>query len=95
MAESDGPIEVVIPSEPAKIADIRVRKVNWLKVLEILDANPGQWHLIGEFDQSIRTHIRKGRYKYIDPTKYECVTRRIAGKAPTRANVHMRRLPDA
>ena len=95
MEESHGPVEVVTPSDPTKTMDIRVRNVNWRKILSILDETPGQWFLIGELDQSVRTHIRKGRYKYIDPTKYECVTRRIEGGKSYRANIHMRRIPDA
>lgn len=92
--EPDSPaIESVTLADPPKTSGIRVRKVNWLKVLSLLDEKPGEWHLIGEFDQSLRTHIRHGRYKYIDPTKYEVVTRRVVGKEhTTRASIYMRRI---
>lgn len=84
-------ISAVAPAEPPKTRTIRVRKVDWIKVLAILDEKPGEFHLIGEFDQSLRTQIRKGKYSYIDPSLYEVVTRRIQGKPRTRANIYMRR----
>lgn len=87
-------IETVEPSEPPAPTGIRVRKVNWVKVLQILDANPGVWHLIGEFDQSVRSHINKGRYKYIDPKIYEAVTSRIPDKPRQIAELRMRRRVD-
>ena len=84
-------ISAVVPADPPKTRTIRVRKVDWLKVLANLDEKPGEWHLIGEFDQSLRTQIRKGKYSYIDPSLYEVVSRRIQGKPRTRANIYMRR----
>jgi hypothetical protein len=84
-------ISRVVPAEPPETKSIRVRKVDWIKVLAILDAKPGEFHLIGEFDQSLRTKIREGRYSYIDPSLYEVVTRRIPDKPRTRADLYMRR----
>jgi hypothetical protein len=92
MESTSTAIESVTPAEPPKSSGIRVRKVNWVKVLSLLDEKPGEWHLIGEFDQSLRTHIRQGRYKYIDPSKYEVVTRRLEGERTTRATLYMRRI---
>lgn len=91
MEQDHAPISTVVPAEPPKTRSIRVRKVDWLKVLAMLDEKPGEWHLIGEFDQSLRTQIRKGKYSYIDPALYEAVTRRIAEKPRTRAMLYMRR----
>jgi hypothetical protein len=77
----------------------RVRLVDWHKVLKQLDEasinNPGDWGLVGEFDQSLRTHIRQGRYKYIDPAVYEVTTRRAAGKQRSRALLYMRKKPSS
>jgi hypothetical protein len=74
----------------------RVRLVNWHDVMRQIDesavTNPGAWGAVGEFDQSVRTHIRAGRYKHIDPLKYEVTTKR-AGDKPNRAIVYMRRRP--
>lgn len=59
----------------------RIRKVDWVKMLEICDKaaieEPGKWGLIGVFDRSVRSHIANGRYSYIDPSKYEVTTRKI------------------
>lgn len=84
-------ISAVTPADPPVTRTIRVRKVDWLKVLAILDAEPGVFHLIGEFDQSLRTQIRKGKYAYINPDLYEVVSRRIKDKPRTRADIYMRR----
>lgn len=91
MEPDNAAITAVTPADPPKTRTIRVRKVDWLKVLAILDEKPGEFHLIGEFDQSLRTQIRKGKYSYIDPALYEVVTRRIPDKGRTRANLYMRR----
>lgn len=91
MEPDHAPISAVAPAEPPKANAIRVRKVDWLKVLSMLDEKPGEWHIVGEFDQSLRTRIRQGSYSYIDPAKYEVVTRRAAGKPRTRGDLYMRR----
>jgi len=74
------------------VAQRRIRRVDWDKIMKILDSNPGEWAAIGEFDQSVRTHIRNGRYSYIDPSKYQASTRKIPGKPRTRATLLMRRV---
>lgn len=76
----------------------RVRLVDWAAVLKQLDQaaidTPGDWGEIGVFDQSLRTHIRQGRYAHIDPTKYEVTTRRAPGEKRSRAILFMRRRPE-
>jgi hypothetical protein len=84
-------IETVAPAEPPTG---RIRLVNWSKVLPILDASPGVWHLIGEFNQSVRTHINQGRYPNIDPAIYLAKTARIEGQERKRGNLYMMRKPE-
>lgn len=86
--------QVIDTVEPCEPPTGRVRLVNWSKVLTILDANPGVWHLIGEFNQSVRTHINQGRYPYIDPALYFAKTSRIPGKDRVRGNLYMMRKPE-
>jgi hypothetical protein len=74
----------------------RVRLVDWQKVLASLDElherEPGKWGLIGEFDQSVRSNIRRGHYSRIDPAKYEVTTEKIPGGTNrNRALLYMRR----
>jgi hypothetical protein len=70
----------------------RIRKVDWMKVLEELDQNPGEWALIGIFDRSIRSHIAHGRYSYIDPALYEVTTTKLdSGYPKNMGNLFMRR----
>lgn len=88
MEQTDQPIKEVTFGELQELKTKRVRKVDWYKVLAQLDANPGVWGLVGEFDQSMRTHINKGRFSYIDPTIYEAAARKTVGH---RANIHVRR----
>lgn len=90
MEPDSGVIEAVTPAEPP---NRRIRLVNWGKVLAILDANPGTWHLIGEFNQSLRTHINQGRYPHIDPTLYLAKTGKADGKDRKRGNLYMMRKP--
>ena len=81
-------ISTVVPAEPPKG---RIRIVDWTKVLAILDANPGVWHLIGEFNQSLRTHINQGRYSSIDPALYLARTSKTGERK--RGNLYMMRRP--
>jgi hypothetical protein len=71
-------------------ARARIRETDWLSVIRYLDDNPEEIAFIGVMDQSIRTHIRKGRFKYIDPSKYEVWTESFDGSR-TRAKVYMRK----
>jgi len=75
----------------------RIRLVDWEKVLTQLDeaslSGSTEWGLVGTFDQSVRTHIRQGRYKSIDPSKYEVTTRLSPGEKRSRALLYMRRKP--
>lgn len=70
----------------------RVRKVDWRKVLDLCETHESVH--IGVMDQSVRTHVRNGRYKYIDPRKYEVWTERVPGSR-TQAHIYMRKKPDA
>ena len=69
----------------------RVRKIDWRKVLEQCEIHDVVY--IGVVDQSLRTHIRNGRFKYIDPKKYEAWTEAHEGSR-TRARLYMRKKPD-
>ena len=69
----------------------RVRKIDWRRVIEELDALPPQTDaLIGVVDQSVRTHLKKGRYSYIDPSRYVIWTEGLPGSR-TQARLYMRR----
>ena len=83
--------QVIDTVEPCEPPTGRVRLVNWSKVLTILDANPGVWHLIGEFNQSLRTHINQGRYSSIDPALYLARTSKTGDRK--RGNLYMMRRP--
>jgi predicted choloylglycine hydrolase len=91
MADDGSAISSVEFAEPNTTPKRRIRRVDWVKILSILDSKPGEWAKIDEFDQSVRSHIRSGRYSYIDPTLYEAVTERIAGKPRSRGMLFMRR----
>lgn len=70
----------------------RVRKVDWVKVMQELDQKPGEWALIGVLDRSTRSHIARGRYAYIDPAKYEATTSRLDSDGPRNmGHLYMRR----
>ena len=88
MERTNKPIDEVTFSELQDFPAKRIRKVDWDKVLTQLDTQPGVWGLVGEFDQSMRTHINKGRFSYIDPALYEAAARKINGH---RANIYIRR----
>jgi hypothetical protein len=69
----------------------RVRKFDWRLVIKQLDEMPaGTTVLVGIMDQSIRTHIRNGRIKYIDPDKYDIWTEVTDGHR-TQARLFMRK----
>lgn len=69
----------------------RVKHIDWQRVIAEVDAlSDGECVMIADVDQSMRTHIRKGRFAYIDPSKYEVWTEGIDGSR-TRANLFMRR----
>ena len=69
----------------------RVRVFDWRLVIKKLDEMPaGTTVLVGIMDQSIRTHIRNGRIKYIDPDKYDIWTEAVDGQR-TRARLFMRK----
>lgn len=69
----------------------RVRKVDWQKVIAELDRLPaGTPVLVATLDQSVRTHIKKGRYKYIDPDKYDVWSVAVDR---TLADIYMMRRP--
>ena len=68
----------------------RVKKIDWRAVLRHADElGPDFAVFVGEVDQSMRTHIRKGRFSYIDPSRYEVWTHAIEGSR-TRARLYLR-----
>jgi hypothetical protein len=69
----------------------RVKHIDWQRVKQEVDAlSDGECVMIADVDQSMRTHIRRGRFAYIDPSEYEVWTEGINGSR-TRANLFMRR----
>lgn len=69
----------------------RVKDIDWQRVIEEVDALPdGVCAMVSDVDQSMRTHIRKGRFAYIDPSKYEVWTQGLP-ESRTRANLFIRR----
>lgn len=72
--------------EPDRQPIPRVRKIDWLKVLEQCDTHGSVF--VGVVDQSMRTHIRKGRFSYIDPAKYDVWTESHEGSR-TQARLYM------
>ena len=81
--------------EPADSADrtrlARIRDVDWHNVVSILADTPiGQPVLVAELDQSVRTHLRKGRVVGVNPDLYDIWTEAIDGSR-TRARIFMAR----
>jgi len=71
----------------------RLRTIDWERVLTELDRHPaGTPVLVAELDQSIRTHIKQGRYPQINPALYDVWTVGISGSR-TRAKIYMARKP--
>lgn len=71
----------------------RVRNIDWNAVIEQLDRLPvGTPVLVAELDQSVRTHIRQGRYEQINPARYDVWTEAIDGSR-TKARIYMARKP--
>ena len=68
----------------------RIKQTDWLSVIDFLDENPAATAFVGVMDQSIRTHIRNGRFSYIDPDKYEVWTEAENGSR-TRARLYMKK----
>ena len=69
----------------------RVRKVDWRRVAALLDEQPiGTPVLVAELDQSVRTHIKEGRYEAINPDKYDVWTEAVDGSR-TLARIYMAR----
>lgn len=84
MEASDAPVEATRR---------RLRNIDWLEVRNQADANPGVALHVGVMDQSMRTHIRKGRIAYIDPDKYDVWTTRTP-ESRIRAHLFLRRKCD-
>ena len=79
------------PDRPNGRARARVKDIDWQRVIAEVDALPdGDAAFVGVMDQSMRTHIRNGRFSYIDPSKYEVWTESDNGSR-TRARLFMRR----
>lgn len=78
-------------SHPDRTPKPRIKQIDWQSVVRHADeVGPDSAVFVGEVDQSMRTHIRKGRFAYIDPSKYEVWTHAIEGSR-TRARLYMRR----
>lgn len=75
------------PEDPVS----RVRKIDWRQVVRIADEMPGTTFYVGIVDQSVRTHLRKGRYRYINPSMYEAWTEKTGDG--TKAHLFVRRKP--
>jgi hypothetical protein len=60
-------------------SDRRVRVADWMAVLKVCDENMGSWVKVGKFDAAVGTHIRNGKYSYIDPTLYAVKQAKIQG----------------
>jgi hypothetical protein len=72
----------------------RIRRVDWRRAIQELDASPqGASVYVGILDQSVRTHINKGRYSYIDPRRYAAYTRSVDGSR-TKAYIYLYRTGD-
>ena len=70
---------------------VLVRNIDWREVIRILDELPPDTDvLVGEMDASIRSHIKNGRFKYIDPSRYNVWTEK-AGPSRARVNLYMSR----
>lgn len=76
---------------PADKERRRVKNIDWLKARQIADSMPGEAVYIGIVDQSMRTHIRKGRFSYINPNDYDVWTRLAGDRSQHRAHLFMRR----
>lgn len=77
--------------EPDHQPTTRVRKVNWQRVADLLDNQPiGKPVLVAELDQSVRTHLKEGRYEAINPEKYDVWTEAVEGSR-TKARIFMAR----
>lgn len=50
---------------------------------------PGTTFYVGIVDQSVRTHLRKGRYRYINPSLYDAWTEKTGDG--TKAHLFVRR----
>ena len=75
----------------AAMAEVRrVRKVDWHLVIEILaDLPDNTAAYIGDFDCSLRAHLKKGGVEYLDPDKYLIWTHGIPGQPRSRASLFM------
>lgn len=66
---------------------------NWRLVTEFADAHPGRWVRVGVMHQSVRSHIKGGRYPSVNPLVYDAVTRMEDGVdyLPGHATLYLRR----
>ena len=72
----------------------RIRNIDWRRALTALDESPqGTSVCVGVLDQSVRTHINKGRYDYIDPAIYGAYSKAVPGSR-TRAHIYLYRRAD-
>jgi|TARA_R110000822_G_scaffold31579_2_gene91314 hypothetical protein len=72
---------------------VRVRKVDWKKVIRELDALPLNTTVyVGVLDQSMRTHLKKGRMKYLNPDLYDIWTENKNKYGGNKADLFMRQI---
>lgn len=76
------------PTNPTPEIRSRIKKTDWRRVIEEVTANPEQVFYIGVMDQSIRTHIKNGRIKYLDPALFDVWTQKEHGN---QARLYMQR----
>ena len=68
------------PDSNDKRARARIKHIDWQRVIAEVDNLPeGKCAMVCDVDQSMRTHIRNGRFAYIDPSKYHVRRLMVAG----------------
>lgn len=60
-------MDFVEPPPPKR----RNNSEHWVNVVKELQANPGQWGLVGNYSIGVSTHIKNGRYPAFYPTGHD------------------------
>jgi hypothetical protein len=92
----------IVKMDPAP-SRLYVGKVNWLKAVELANAEKGTWFLCGEFSPGMAQHLRKGGNKAFfmgqepkDPERFMRahweIAARVARKGEQRVNIFIRRV---
>lgn len=67
----------------------RIKVTDWREVIAQLDRLDSDTAVfVGVMDQSVRTHIKKGRIAYLDPRKYNVWTESVDGSR-SKARLYM------